>query len=514
MPSSELVHLNSLSIGYDDSPLFDGLKLSLRRSEITSLVGANGCGKSTILKIIQPNVRPALERAGLRINGTLSVQSNLTIGYLPQDLRSEWINDQPSERPPADQKLIVKLADQFGLDELNHPPEELSDGQRQKLAIIMTVSSDADLYLLDEPTNYLDIRGIMALEQTVGRLQDRGASILIVSHDRAMINQTADQTTYLSPHGIYSTRGGFDDVWSLATGEVTARAKQATAIKRRIDKLQEDIRRRNQWAANKERTKIGAGSAKPSIAKQAAKMAQRSKATEKRSAREIDLLKETKPFVPKKLNLAFPPYEVRHRVAFSFEDVVFAYPSASDQPNSPQLFDQLSLSASTQDKLCLMGPNGTGKTTLIKLITGDLEPNSGTVTRHPSMKFTLLPQGLRGFYAPGSLLDNLASSGDQTTVRQFLGAALIRRQKVEQEVSTLSPGELMRAALVKCILEQAEFLILDEPTSHLDIESIHVLEELLNDFPGGYLMISHDRSFVENTASALYLLEDGALTMA
>lgn len=512
MNKQELVHLSQLTLSFDDTPLFERLSTSVHRSEIVALVGANGCGKSTILRILQTEERSRLVGAGLQIDGVIDLIPNTKIARLPQELRTEWPTVPTDQTDYRFEKQRSRLAEELGLTETNKPVGELSDGQLQKLAISSTLATEADLYVLDEPTNYLDIQGILALERALEQLRGRGAAVLLVTHDRALADSLADRTIFLSRDRIYQCHGGFEAVWSLATGDVEARTKQSSDIKRRVDKLQEDVRRRNQWAASKERSKIGAGSAKPSIAKQAAKLAKRSKAVDQRAEREIERLKATKPRVPKRLNLSFPPYQVRHRTAFSFEKVSFSYDQQTDA--STDLLRDLTLAASTQDKLCLMGVNGSGKTTLVKLIMGSLSPNSGEAYRHPNLKLTYLPQGLTGFFAEGTLLDNLAHCGDQTTVRQFLGSALIRREKVEKDISEFSPGELMRAALVRCILDQAEFLLLDEPTSHLDIESIQVLEQLLESFPGGYLMISHDRSFVERAASKLYVLQNSRIALA
>ena len=161
-----------------------------------------------------------------------------------------------------------------------------------------------------------------------------------------------------------------------------------------------------------------------------------------------------------------------------------------------------------------MGDNGSGKTTLLRLIRKTLEPTSGTTYLHEGIKIALIPQRLEEVFREDTLLDNFRESGlKETVVRQYLGSALIRRNKVHEPVSNFSRGELMRAAAVKCVLMRAEFMLLDEPTSNLDIESIEVLEKLLDEFQGGYLIISHDRAFAANAAERLYMLEEGRLRL-
>jgi ATP-binding cassette subfamily F protein 3 len=170
------------------------------------------------------------------------------------------------------------------------------------------------------------------------------------------------------------------------------------------------------------------------------------------------------------------------------------------------------LKASTKDKICLMGANGAGKSSLLRLLRGELSPMSGEVRLNESVPTTYLPQGLKGFFSRPTLLDNFGDCEcDASTVRRHLGAALIRRDKVHEPLDQFSNGELMRAAIVRAILTRSEFLILDEPTSHLDIESISVLEQLLGAFPGGFLLVSHDRTFVSNVADSLLMLDTGRL---
>ena len=179
---------------------------------------------------------------------------------------------------------------------------------------------------------------------------------------------------------------------------------------------------------------------------------------------------------------------------------------------SGSLIRNATFSATTHDKFCLMGINGCGKTTLFKLILKSLTPQSGNVYLNENVSFRYLPQGLKGFWSHDRLLDNFKDVNlSETEIRQFLGAALIRKDKVYEPLSCFSFGELMRCAIVRCILEQTEFLFLDEPTSHLDIETIEVLEHMLGQFQGGFMIISHDRSFVSNVSDNVYIFNQGGM---
>jgi ATP-binding cassette subfamily F protein 3 len=196
------------------------------------------------------------------------------------------------------------------------------------------------------------------------------------------------------------------------------------------------------------------------------------------------------------------------------ENVSFTYGRSGYGAGEDCLLTDITFAAGTRDKVCIMGANGAGKTTLLRLIQGGLEPTVGIIGRNAGVNLAVIPQGLSQFFTHPRLLDNFTDCGtDETEIRRFLGAALLRRDKVLEPIDNFSRGELMRAAVVKCLLQHAEFLLLDEPTSHLDIESIEVLEELLGDFHGGMLVISHDRAFVARVAETLYVLEDGRLRL-
>jgi len=483
MSHQPLLQISKLTIGVPDRLLYDSLSFSVGRGETVALVGPNGSGKSTLFKLIQASSGGAPHKAidfELTVSGSVLLSPDVTLASLPQSL-------------PA------KAGEAF------------SEGQRQKQAITEILKSEADLFLFDEPTNFLDIAGIVAFEDAMVDLMQKHRGALLVSHDRTLINNLADRTVYLTPHGVYQTKGGYASASTLAEASFAAKQHEAKNIRMKINRLQEEARSRMNWASQKEKSKKGAGGAKPHIAKMAAKMAARAKAAQKRAEKEIERLQAAKPFVPKQVVLRLPQYKVRRRTVFSLENVSFTYQSAA----GTEVLSEVCLAAGTGERICLMGANGSGKSTLFRVITGDLEPTAGRVRRNASVKVRYLPQGLRHFFSGPTLLDDFAEvAADEATVRTQLGGVMIRGDKAVQAIDTLSPGELARAALVKCMLQGAEFLLFDEPTSHLDIESVEVLERALREFPGGYLVVSHDRSFVERVADQLFVLEDARLKVA
>jgi len=513
-----LLSIKDLTVLLGGEPLFEGLSMSLQAGELVAVVGANGCGKTTLLEILLWHAAGTLQeetRAALISEGSIHVPARALVTYLPQTLTgTEAVFASTSIR---DQAAYGKICQQLGLDSQVDPDLNVSGGELQKQALALVFSSDSDLYILDEPTNYLDITGITAFEYHVERLKRSRKGIVLVTHDRMLTDNLADRTVLITKHGVYSSEGGASAVMMLADSLYESRRARAKEITKKIEQLQADARVKAGWSARSERRKIGAGSSKPHFAKLSKKMAKRAKAVEKRVDREAERLSRTRPFIPKRLNLSFPDYEVRHRDVFQFLDVDFRYPLeyADSRPGkSGPLLKDINLSVSSKDRLCLMGDNGSGKTTLFGLIGKELMPTQGRVSVNDGVRIVCVPQGLAGFFNEGTLLDNFAECGmRESVIRQYLGSVLIRRDKVHEPVSSFSQGELMRAAVTKCVLLKAEFLLLDEPTSHLDIESIEVLERLLDGFGGGFLMISHDRTLTANVAEKLYLLRKGKLEL-
>jgi ATPase subunit of ABC transporter with duplicated ATPase domains len=521
MSRSPLVNIKDLSVTVNGESLFRHLSFAVEPGQVVALIGPNGCGKSTVLNFILSQAAGAaglVDDVAFEMGGSILVAPGISAADLPQvidvsDARLASIRDATGQFRAGFERLCRELDVTGGID----PAEAISGGERQKLALAAVLAGDSDLYLLDEPTNYVDLVGITAFEHHISVLKQRGKGVILVTHDRTLTDNLADHTVLVTRHGIHSVAGGASAAWSVRSEEFESRSRRAKDIDKKIKQLQQDVLAKVGWSATSEKRKIGAGSAKPYLGKLSKKMAMRAKAVQRRAEREIGRLEEVKPFVPKRLNLHFPNYEIRNRDIFALREAWFDYsPETKSRNLDPRgyLLSDISLAVKTTNRFCLMGRNGSGKSTLIKLLLGQLPPCRGESYFNDAVRVVQIPQGLTGFFVKERLLDNFDDCGvDGTTVRQYLGSVLIRRDKVGERLSSFSQGELMRAAVVKCVLSRAEFLLLDEPTSHLDIESIDVLEQLLHGFKGGYLIISHDRSFVGNVATKLFMLDGGRLRL-
>ena len=509
MPPRSLLSFKNVSLLLHGAPLLDELSLSVFPGQVLALIGANGCGKSTLLKLIASSAtgRSEIDTNAFEVTGEIHLAPRTEAVYLPQMLRDDGGIEAIASTSILDLSHESRLRREFGLEK-STDTEAMSDGELQKAGLVRALLAEGDLYLFDEPTNYLDIAGLTAFEDHLERLKRSGRGVILVTHDRTLTDHLADQTVLLSRYGIFHTNGGASEARSLSRQDFESRRHLAESLRRKIAQLQQDARTRAGWAEAKEKQKRGAGGAKPHISRLSAKMAKRAKAVARRAEKEVERLEATKPHVPKQVSLHIPRVEIRRRQVFSLEEVGFSYTPASS------LLSDITLAATTRDKICLMGANGSGKSTLLKVIRGELAAGSGERRFNRNVAVASIPQGLAGFFKNGSLLDNMRECGhDETTIRQYLGAALLRKDKTEAPIGNFSYGELMRAAFVKCLLMRAEFMFLDEPTSHLDIESIEVLEQLAQDFGGGFLLISHDRSFVENVAETLYVLDAGRLRL-
>ncbi|MCP4684455.1 MAG: ABC-F family ATP-binding cassette domain-containing protein, partial [bacterium] len=206
MSPKSLLNIKDLSVAFVNTKVLEGFSLSVGAGEIVAVLGANGCGKTTILNVLlaRQGMNPDfIEKNQVKLGGVIDTPKGLTLSYLPQNLRRDWT---PESAGPVDYSLAsieARLTKAIGLDPNAREPKELSDGQLQKLAIVKTLTAEADLHLLDEPTNYLDIDGITVLEDTLAHLRDRGRGVLMVTHDRTLTDNLADKTVFVTQNGIY-----------------------------------------------------------------------------------------------------------------------------------------------------------------------------------------------------------------------------------------------------------------------------------------------------------------------
>ncbi|MBD3286821.1 ATP-binding cassette domain-containing protein [candidate division WOR-3 bacterium] len=529
-----MLHVRNLSVSFGSAEVLEGISLDLNHGEVLIVTGPNGSGKSTLLKCIAGEIEYSdgsidldksvsyilLEQETPKAEGS-AIQFLLKGFPVIYKVYNEMKTAAPESSAYADavtafadgggyelQSELVRIAAGFGFSEgdLDRGLVTFSEGEKKILAFVRLLAGNANLMLLDEPMNHLDISMRVFAEKMIISQKKKGRCFLIVSHDRIFTDRIADRTLYLQREKGVTVNGGISQMLSHLELELDAGKKKAADIERKIKKLEAEVAARAVWAGRKERSarkqrKLYDGAY---LASRAARMAKRSKAAETRRERSVTELENTKPFIEKRLNLSFDTYEVSKRLIVKAQGLSKGY----EKP----VIENVSLSVTTRDRIALIGPNGSGKTTIMRCLLTEIEPDKGIIHLSKYVKYLYLPQEIEKFFRRDILLDNLTREGlDTSRVRQFLGAAKLSAEQVLRPVSTLSRGELMRAAIVSAIIDKVDFLFLDEPTNHLDIESLIVLDNLLNSFPGGVLFISHDRSFIAQHAEKVYRLSGNNL---
>ena len=515
------------------------VSFDINPSEVLAVCGPNGCGKSTLLKILSGE----LEKTG----GSIFHPNRFSIASLQQfpgefsgsalqfvlstqgDVYPAYLRTQDSTLPPLRyaqaiddylqlggfelEENIRAQAARLGMDgnELDRGFSTFSGGEKRLLQFVGLLVSRVNLVLMDEPELFLDIAMTLLLEQAIDRFRENGMGVLLVSHDRVLLDRKADRTLLLQDGKGIEVHGGYTSLVEHLQLEFSSRVRRVREIEKKITQLERDARQKMKWSNDVEKRKFSRG--KPvedrkavdrgHLGRKSAKLAKRAKLSQKRAQAKVEELKSTRPFVPRPLRLSFPEYQVQSRPFLQAHDLSCGF---HDVP----LFEGVNVELTTRSRVGLVGPNGCGKTTLLRCLLGKLSPQGGEVQRNPGVRVFFLPQNLLGFFRQPVLLDNLLVYGvDQARVRNILGSALIRGESVFQRVETLSGGQRMRVAIVAAILAKADFLVLDEPTAHLDIESRQVLDEMLEAFPGGLLFVSHDRYFIARHAQTTYTMHQG-----
>jgi len=529
-----MLNVKNLSKTFVENVVLENINMNVSNGEIKALVGPNGCGKSTFIKCISGQMIPSGGTVNFDKSSRVSVinqefeydsmtafeflmtvkkdiynlYSHMNSENLTPEEYSNLISDYSWKNGYELESRIISYMGKFEFSEeiLSKKVSEFSEGQKRFLEIARVQLSDSNFLIMDEPTNHLDISLRIKLEQMILEGKHQGKSYLIVSHDRQFIDNIADSTVYIDRGKSIEVTGGYTNLIEFLDWDYKTRKKKAEDISKKIKQLEGEVMRRRNWSNSREKDKFGTGAFdRGHIGAQAAKMMKKALNAQHRKEKEVEKLKDTKPFVEKKLNLSFPEYHVADRKVLSAENISFGY-------TENDVINDVSFELRTTDRVALIGANGSGKTTFMKCLLGELHARTGEITRNDSVKTMYIPQNTSELFMSEILIENYDfEKNDETVVRQFLGAAKLRREAVLRKTSELSRGELMRAAIVKAILNNVDFLFMDEPTNHLDIESLQVLDQLFDEFPGGFFFISHDRSFIINNSDIIFNIQDGKL---
>lgn len=504
-----LLQANQLGKSYGLHRVFQNLRFIVRERERVALVGRNGVGKTTLLKILAGLEEPT--------DGSLKwFRGGLRLSYHPQEPRFpagrtvRHILEEAAERTGRSAADVEHALSRFGFvaEEPERTPAELSGGQRTRLSLMLQSFARPDLLLLDEPTNYLDQEGLEWLERFV--LQFPG-SVLVVSHDRYFLDRVAERVIELLPDGAREYSGNYTAYRRAKEAAYRKQLADYTAQERRIRHLEEAIERQMAWF-HKAHRDAGKNSdlraAAPFYKAKAKKLARSAKAKVKR----LEALKERAIEKPKRdpsLKGAAFSSEAAGRRAILAEGLGKAY--------GKRLFADSTFSILRGEKVGIVGPNGSGKTTLLRLLCGEESPTSGSLWRSPSLKIGLLDQEIQRLQPGRRVIDEALSAlagrtGEAITrLRTLLHYFLFKEEELTKGVEVLSVGQRKRLALLKLTLSDFNLLVLDEPTEHLDVDGRERLEEALRAYDGTLLLVSHDRYLLQSVCTKILAIEEGRI---
>ena len=485
MARAPLLQLSDISLTFGGNPVFDGLSLVVQPGDRVALVGRNGSGKSTLMKVMAGLVEPD--------RGTRVVPPGTTVGYMEQDPDLSGyatLGDYAvSGLPEGEAYRVAVVAEGLKFDPAT-PVATASGGERRRAALAKLLAEAPELMLLDEPTNHLDIQAIEWLER---ELSETRAAFVLISHDRAFLRALTRAPLWLARGEVRRREAGFEgfedwreQVWAE---EDEARHKLDRKIKAEAKWAVEGISARRKRNMGRVRALQGLR------AERAAQIRRQGTAA----------------------------LELEQGGTVSGKRVIEAV-GLSKSFGDKTIVKNVSLRVLRGDRIAFVGPNGAGKTTLLKMLLGEVAPDEGTVTQGTNLEIAVFDQTRAQLDPEASLWENLtgdplmrvSGTSDQVMVRgaprhvvAYLKDFLFDERQARAPVKSLSGGEKARLLLAKLMAKPANLLVLDEPTNDLDVETLDLLQDILSDYDGTVLLVSHDRDFIDRLATATVALEGG-----
>ncbi|MFI4913957.1 MAG: ATP-binding cassette domain-containing protein [Steroidobacterales bacterium] len=506
-----LIRLDKVSLAYGAKPLLEQVSLQVDAGERVCVVGRNGEGKSSLLRLVRRESAPD--------EGTVWIRPGARVAHLAQDIASigddtvgelvtagmpevaralaeyHALSLQPSSSQLAArldrlhreldaangwqlEQHVATVLSRLGLDAQAHF-DQLSGGWRRRVLLARALVSDPDVLLLDEPTNHLDIEAIEWLEETM--LEFRGA-LLFVSHDRAFVNRLATRVIELDRGALMSSTGNYDDYARTKEQLLQIEGQRNALFDKKL--AQEEVWIRKGVEARRTRNE---GRVRALYALRAARRQRR-----ERTGR---------------IELARQETDESGQLVFEAENISVRF------GHEPIIADS-SARIIRGDRIGIVGPNGAGKTTLIKLLLGEIEPSSGRIRHGSRLELAYYDQQREQLALDESVMENVSGRNDQVIVNGqsrhvsgYLRDFLFRPDQLKTPARALSGGERNRLLLARLFARPANLLVLDEPTNDLDIDTLELLEEFVSEFPGTLLLVSHDRTFLDHVVTSLLVFE-------
>ena len=517
-----MIAVDQLAVMFGATPLFTNVCFNINKKDRIALVGKNGAGKSTLLKILSGSQKAS--------SGSVAIEKEATIGYLPQvmvlsddhtvieetekafaDIRDlqqriERENQELAERDDYESQDYLELVERFAHDndrfqlmgglnyraqmertllglgfvheDFNRPTKEFSGGWRMRIELAKILLRSPDILLLDEPTNHLDIESIRWLEQF---LQHSANAVVLVSHDRAFLNNVTNRTIEISCGRIADYKAKYDDFVRLREERREQQLRAYENQQKEIADIKDFIERFRY---------------KPTKAVQ---VQSRIKQLEKIVPIVVDEVDRSS------LHLKFPPCSRTGDYPLICEDLRKDY-------GSHCVFHDVNLTLKRGEKVAFVGKNGAGKSTLVKCIMGEI-PYTGHLKLGHNVAIGYYAQNqaqlLDGDLTVFDTIDSVAKGDIRLKIRDILGAFMFGGEASDKKVKVLSGGERSRLAMIRLLLEPVNFLILDEPTNHLDMRTKDVLKEAIQAFDGTVILVSHDRDFLDGLVTKVYEFGNG-----
>ena len=520
-----MISIDNLSVSYGGWTLFDQISFLINPKDRIGLVGKNGAGKTTILKLIAGEQIPT--------SGAVTRNGECTIGYLPQQMKVadtttlldetekafdevlrieaeiESLTEQISERTDYEsaeyESLLHRLNEEndryhilggdtrdadiektllglgFRREDFQKPTSQFSGGWRMRIELAKLLLRRPSIFLLDEPTNHLDIESIQWLEEY---LRNYNGAVLLISHDRAFLDNVTTRTIELSLGKIYDYKVPYSQFVVL---RAERRAQQMAAYQNQqklIEKSEEFIERFRY---------------KPTKSNQVQSRIKQLDKLERIEVEEEDLAT---------LNIKFPPAPRSGQIVADIKGVGKAF-------GNHRVFAGAEFTIHKGDKIALVGRNGEGKTTFARMLIGEIEPTEGEIKIGANVNIGYYAQNqddlMNGEFTVYDTLDRVAVGDIRTRLRDILGAFLFRGEDVDKKVKVLSGGERSRLAMARLMLEPHNLLVLDEPTNHMDMRSKDILKSAIQKFDGTVVVVSHDREFLDGMVDKVYEFRDGGV---
>ena len=484
-----LISLQDVSLGFGGPRLLENINLQIERGEWIGLLGRNGMGKSTLLKLINGDLSPE--------GGSVARQQNLRTAYLPQEVQqglAGTVSDivasgLESELPgsSAEDHWQRQLQVEQVISRMQLEPAAqfitLSAGLKRRVLLARGLVRAPDLLLLDEPTNHLDIQSIDWLENFLKRW---GGTLLFVTHDRIFLQKLATRIVELDRGGLFDWNCNYTTFIQRKEAMLSAETEQNVNFDKKLAQEEQWIRKGIEARRTRNEGRV-------------------------RALKRLRDLRLDRRDHPGKVRIQIQADRRSGKLVIEAQGVSYAY-------GDKTVVQDFSTTIQRGDKIGIIGPNGSGKTTLLRILMNDLAPQLGSVEHGTNLEVAYFDQLRAQLDESKSILENVGQGGDTVTIngrtRNLIGYLedfLFTRDRVHAPISALSGGERNRLLLARIFARPANLLVLDEPTNDLDIESLETLEDLLLDFPGTLLLVSHDRAFLNNLVTSTLVLDGQGL---